>query len=333
MSEALRRANENQMPSIGFLKRVTRDGETKTIMKRFSGKTAREAADIVVTASLQRHPRRGSMNYNAEDPKKVYHAAELLYKNFENVALNEVKNKTEGLIQQRDYEQAANLLKATIIESFPHSKTSVSQYFELGKRIIEHMRAEITSSKGFDKAISIAEDFKYALNSYDMRNAEDAWKKEATRLYDGLWGQRREMRRNEQQRESEERSRAWNDIFGQNGLEGLFGNMSMDDLFGNLFSDLFGGGQAGQSRSQQWKTEVATPTHLELYQVLDVKRTSDPNEIKAAFRKLVFQLHPDRNPNPTAQEKGKLQEIMIAYAVLSDPEKRKVYDRTGKYTV
>lgn len=63
------------------------------------------------------------------------------------------------------------------------------------------------------------------------------------------------------------------------------------------------------------------------YQVLGISKTSSEDEIKQAFRKLAMQYHPDRNKSPDAEEKFK--EINEAYAVLSDPQKRKQYDAYG----
>ena len=63
------------------------------------------------------------------------------------------------------------------------------------------------------------------------------------------------------------------------------------------------------------------------YEVLGVSRNATPEEIKKAFRKLALKYHPDRNPDPEAEEKFKL--INEAYQVLSDPEKRSLYDRFG----
>jgi len=63
------------------------------------------------------------------------------------------------------------------------------------------------------------------------------------------------------------------------------------------------------------------------YEVLGVGRDADKDEIKRAFRKLAFQLHPDRNKEPDAEERFK--EISEAYAVLSDPQKKQQYDAFG----
>ncbi|MFN4032532.1 MAG: molecular chaperone DnaJ [Fimbriimonadales bacterium] len=64
------------------------------------------------------------------------------------------------------------------------------------------------------------------------------------------------------------------------------------------------------------------------YEVLGVDRTASQEEIKAAFRKLARQYHPDVNKeDPDAEERFKL--INEAYQVLSDPESRALYDRFG----
>jgi len=66
-----------------------------------------------------------------------------------------------------------------------------------------------------------------------------------------------------------------------------------------------------------------------LYDVLGIAPDADDADIKKAYRVKARQYHPDRNPDdPTVEEKFK--EVGFAYEVLSDPEKRKTYDRYGE---
>jgi len=68
-------------------------------------------------------------------------------------------------------------------------------------------------------------------------------------------------------------------------------------------------------------------TKRDYYEILGVNKNASADEIKAAYRKLAMQYHPDRNKSPDAEEKFK--ELSEAYAVLSDQNKRQQYDQFG----
>lgn len=69
-------------------------------------------------------------------------------------------------------------------------------------------------------------------------------------------------------------------------------------------------------------------TKRDYYEVLSTSRDADAAELKRAYRKLALELHPDRNPGDPEAE-AKFKEASEAYQVLSDPEKRALYDRFG----
>src|SRR6201997_1427423 len=68
---------------------------------------------------------------------------------------------------------------------------------------------------------------------------------------------------------------------------------------------------------------------VDYYKTLGVEKNATEDEIKKAYRKLARKYHPDLNPNDPEANK-KFQQINEANEVLSDPEKRKKYDKYGE---
>jgi len=74
---------------------------------------------------------------------------------------------------------------------------------------------------------------------------------------------------------------------------------------------------------------MAKSQQRDYYEVLGVARTATVEEIKAAYRKCALKWHPDRHPEDKADAEVKFRESTEAYSVLSDAEKRQVYDTYG----
>jgi curved DNA-binding protein len=68
---------------------------------------------------------------------------------------------------------------------------------------------------------------------------------------------------------------------------------------------------------------------VDYYKALGVDKGASLEDIKKAYRKLALKYHPDRNPTDKKRAEEKFKDISEAYAVLSDPEKRKQYDEFG----
>ncbi|MDR2404767.1 MAG: DnaJ domain-containing protein, partial [Deltaproteobacteria bacterium] len=73
---------------------------------------------------------------------------------------------------------------------------------------------------------------------------------------------------------------------------------------------------------------MAAITRKDYYSILQVPPESDAVELKKAYHRLAVLWHPDRNPGSQMAEE-RFKSIAEAYAVLSDPKKRKRYDEVG----
>lgn len=66
------------------------------------------------------------------------------------------------------------------------------------------------------------------------------------------------------------------------------------------------------------------------YSILGVPRDADEKKIKKAYKELALKWHPDRNPDKKEEAEEKFKNIAKAYAVLTDPEKKRIYDLGGE---
>lgn len=99
-------------------------------------------------------------------------------------------------------------------------------------------------------------------------------------------------------------------LFCQESLQALFSSVS------------------NKNHYQRRGTSIVVRAEKDYYDVLGVSRNSSKSEIKSSYRKLARSYHPDVNKEPGAEQKFK--EISNAYEVLSDDEKRSIYDKYGE---
>lgn len=69
---------------------------------------------------------------------------------------------------------------------------------------------------------------------------------------------------------------------------------------------------------------------MDYYNILKVSRSATDIDIKKSYRKLAMIWHPDKNPDNRAEAESKFKLISEAYDVLTDPEKRRIYDNHGE---
>lgn len=81
------------------------------------------------------------------------------------------------------------------------------------------------------------------------------------------------------------------------------------------------GGHGHGARGGQ-KEEI---DNTKYYELIGVEKSATTDEIKKAFRKKALKEHPDKGGDPE-----KFKDITVAYEVLGDPEKRKMYDKYGE---
>ncbi len=66
------------------------------------------------------------------------------------------------------------------------------------------------------------------------------------------------------------------------------------------------------------------------YKILELNKNASDDEIKKAYKKLAFKWHPDKNPNNKLEAESKFKDISEAYQVLSNNEKKMIYDKYGE---
>ncbi|KAJ4847086.1 hypothetical protein Tsubulata_040923 [Turnera subulata] len=69
---------------------------------------------------------------------------------------------------------------------------------------------------------------------------------------------------------------------------------------------------------------------VDYYKLLGVSKDAKDDDLKKAYRKLAMKWHPDKNPNNKKEAEAKFKQVSEAYEVLSDPQKRAVYDQYGE---
>lgn len=99
-------------------------------------------------------------------------------------------------------------------------------------------------------------------------------------------------------------------------------------FFEHLFSGGIPGGHFGHHGMGEEENNEPIDTE-EFYKRLRVDKNASPKDLKRSYRKLARELHPDRHPQEKEKYRKLFQEVQEAYEVLSDENKRKLYDKGG----
>lgn len=91
-----------------------------------------------------------------------------------------------------------------------------------------------------------------------------------------------------------------------------------------------GGGFGGGHHHRQQRRPPPAEPGRDFYKILGVKRNAKEPDIKRAYKKLAMKYHPDKNPDDPEGASAKFQDVAAAYEVLSDEDKRRVYDQGGE---
>ena len=71
---------------------------------------------------------------------------------------------------------------------------------------------------------------------------------------------------------------------------------------------------------------------MNYYELFEIDKTAEPEEIKKAYRQKLMEWHPDKNPDRRIQAEEMTKALNIAYGVLSDQTQRRHYDRVLHYS-
>uniref|UniRef100_A0A8C3D3Z9 J domain-containing protein n=1 Tax=Cairina moschata TaxID=8855 RepID=A0A8C3D3Z9_CAIMO len=72
---------------------------------------------------------------------------------------------------------------------------------------------------------------------------------------------------------------------------------------------------------------------VDYYKVLGLQKNASQDDIRKSYRRLALQWHPDKNPSNKEEAEKKFKAVAEAYEVLSDPQKRSLYDRSVKESI